>query len=244
MTDINVRQDGPHEAPALLLIHGTAASQRSWDPLVPLLTGAHQVIRVDLPGYGTITDQALLVGAALDGVGVERVTVVGHSSGGCVATALAEHRGELVTALALIGTGPDMTAYTGEQLAVTPREWPGLTDEQLRRIMSSAFGPGFAVPQALLDEARGMDLMAFAAMSQAIPAYLDERALPHRLAVLRKPLLVLFGAEDRRWRPSSSAEYHAVPGANVELLPGVGHSPNIEDPARTSARLLAFAAQL
>jgi pimeloyl-ACP methyl ester carboxylesterase len=133
-----------------------------------------------------------------------------------------------------------MAAYTGEAITVTPREWPDLTDDQLRQIMSNAFAPGYQIPQPLLDEARGMDLMAFAAMSQAIRAYLDERSLPNRLAPLGKPLLVLFGAEDRRWRPSSAADYHAVPGARVELLPGVGHSPNIEDPARTAALLLAF----
>ncbi|MED7923127.1 hypothetical protein SMD20_02705 [Nonomuraea sp. LP-02] len=42
--DLHVRQDGPQDAPALLLIHGTAATARSWDALAPLLTGSHRVI--------------------------------------------------------------------------------------------------------------------------------------------------------------------------------------------------------
>ena len=41
--EIHVRQDGPCDAPALLLIHGTAASLRSWDSMVPLLTGSQAV---------------------------------------------------------------------------------------------------------------------------------------------------------------------------------------------------------
>lgn len=49
---IHVCQDGPRDAPALLLIHGSASSTRSWDPLVPLLTGSHRVIRIDLLGHG------------------------------------------------------------------------------------------------------------------------------------------------------------------------------------------------
>jgi pimeloyl-ACP methyl ester carboxylesterase len=69
-----------------------------------------------------------------------------------------------------------------------------------------------------------------------------EQALPERLATLSKPLLVIFGEDDRRWRSSSAAEYRAVPGATVEMLPGVGHSPNLEDPPRTAVPLLAFAA--
>nr|WP_259670704.1 alpha/beta hydrolase [Streptomyces sp. ID38640] len=40
----------------------------------------------------------------LDRVGVRRATVVGHSTGGAVATSLAEQRRELVTAITLIDT--------------------------------------------------------------------------------------------------------------------------------------------
>lgn len=50
--DIYVCQDGPRDAPALLLIHGSATSSRSWDALVPLLAPSHRVIRIDLPGHG------------------------------------------------------------------------------------------------------------------------------------------------------------------------------------------------
>ena len=250
--EIHVRQDGPRDAPALLLIHGTAASLRSWDPLVPLLTGSHRVIRIDLLGCGqsakpdgasyAIPDQARRVGAALERLGVEHAIVVGHSSGGCVATALTEQRPDLVTALALINTGPDMAAYIAGEISIGPAQWPDLTDEQLRQILSPAFSSGYEIPQPFVDEARGMDLYVFAATSQAVRAYLEEQALPERLATLGKPLLVIFGEDDRRWRSSSAAGYRAVPGATVEMLPGVGHSPNLEDPPRTAVPLLAFTA--
>jgi len=51
---------------------------------------------------------------------------------------------------------------------------------------------------------------------------------------------VIFGEEDHRWRSASAADYRAVPGARVELLPGVGHSPMLEDPQRTAAILRTF----
>jgi pimeloyl-ACP methyl ester carboxylesterase len=250
--EIYACQDGPRDAPALLLIHGTAVSLRTWDPLVPLLTASHRVIRIDLLGCGrsakpdgasyAIPDQARRVGAALDRLGVERAIAVGHSSGGLVATALTEQRPGLVTALALIDTGPDMAAYIAEEIAIGPARWPDLTDGQLRQIMSSAFGAGYEIPQPVVDEARDMDLHVFAATSQAVRAYLEEQGLPERLATVGKPLLVIFGQDDRRWRSSSAAAYRAVPGAAVELLPGVGHSPNLEDPPRTAVALLAFTA--
>lgn len=251
-SEIHVCQDGPRDAPALLLIHGTAASLHSWDPMVPLLTGSHYVIRIDLLGCGqsakpdgasyALPDQARRIGAALDRLGVEHVIVVGHSSGSAFATALTEQRPDLVTALAFIDFGPNMAAYIAEDIAIGPVQWSDLTDEQLRQMMSSGFRPGYKIPQPYVNQFREIDLHVFAATSQAIRTYLEEQGLPERLAPLGKPLLVIFGEEDRRWRPSSAAEYRTVPGATIEMLPGVGHSPNLEDPPRTAGPLLAFTA--
>ncbi|MGW3203982.1 alpha/beta fold hydrolase [Streptomyces sp. NPDC001135] len=251
--DIHVCQDGPRDAPALLLIHGSASSARSWNPMVPLLTGSHRVIRIDLLGHGrsakpadrsyALPDQARRAGVALDRLGVEHAVVVGHSSGGVVATALAEQRPDLVTALALINTGPSLDAFiTPEPAATGPSQWPP-TDEQLRRFASTGFSrAGCQIPEELLDDVRGMTSHTFTATMRATRSYLEQRALPDRLAVLGKPLLVIFGEDDRRWRSSSASDYRAVPGAKVELLPGLGHSPLLEDPPRTATPLLAFTA--
>ncbi|MFF0475857.1 alpha/beta fold hydrolase [Streptomyces sp. NPDC004284] len=251
--DLHVCQDGPRDAPALLLVHGSASSTRSWNAMVPLLSGAHRVIRIDLLGHGrsakpedrsyAVPDQARRAGLVLDRLGVERAVVVGHSSGGAVATALAEERPDLVTALALLNTGPRPSAFIAtESTAIAPSQWPP-ADEQLRLFASTAFSrAGYRIPDEILDEAREMTYHSLTATMRATRAYLEERALPERLSVLGKPLLVLFGEDDRRWRSSSASEYTAVPGAKVELLPGLGHSPLLEDPPRTAAPLLAFTA--
>ncbi|GLY85809.1 alpha/beta fold hydrolase [Actinoallomurus iriomotensis] len=247
--DIHVCQDGPRDAPALLLIHGTASSTRSWDALVPLLAGSHRLIRIDLLGHGrssepadggyALPDQARRAGVVLDRLGVERAVVVGHSSGGAAATALAEQRPDLVTALALINTGPSLNAFIAPETAA-PSQWPP-TDEQLRLFASTGFSrAGYQIPEELLDDARGMTHHTLTATMRATTSYLEQQALPERLAVLGKPLLVIFGEDDRRWRSSSAADYRAVPGARIELLPGLGHSPLLEDPPRTAALLLAF----
>ncbi|MFE6822070.1 alpha/beta fold hydrolase [Streptomyces sp. NPDC057690] len=247
-----VSQDGPRDAPVLVLIHGSASSSRSWDALVPLLSTVHRVVRIDLPGHGrsaepaggdyAIPEQGRRIGTALDRLGIGEALVAGHSSGGYAATAVAEERPDLVTALALINTGPRMDAFIAPgPIAFDPAQWPP-TDEQIRGFASTGFRAGHQVPQELVDELRGMTYRAVAAAMEASTAYLTRRALPDRLAVLGKPLQVIFGDQDRRWRPSSAADYRVVPGARVELLPGAGHTPILEDPPRTAALLLDFAA--
>ena len=123
--DMHVVEDGRPGGPAVLLIHGTAASAAWWDPVIPQLAGACRVIRVDLAGHGRsaapaggydIPAQARRAGAVLDRLGAGQVTAIGHSTGGYVATALAEQRPGQVAALALINTGPDPDAYIDQSL--------------------------------------------------------------------------------------------------------------------------------
>jgi pimeloyl-ACP methyl ester carboxylesterase len=257
---IHLTQDGPRDAPALVLIHGFSASIRSWDLLVPMLAESYRVIRIDLLGHGrsakptgagyTIADQGRRVGEALDQLGVSRAMVVGHSTGGSVATALTEQRRDLVTALALINTGPSTDAFIPQgpanQLLQIPvighLLWRLRTDSLIRQAAATAVTRDVAIPQAVVDDVRGMTYHAFTATAQAADDYLQQRPLPDRLATLGTPLLVIFGSEDRRWRSSSAADYRAVPGAQIEMLPGVGHSPLLEEPPRTAGLLLAFAA--
>ncbi|MER7442835.1 alpha/beta fold hydrolase [Micromonospora avicenniae] len=259
--NIHVRQDGPRDAPALVLIHGLAGSTHWWDPVVPMLAKSHRVIRIDLLGHGesakpagggyAIPEQGRRVGEALDRLGVQQAIVVGHSTGGSVATALTEQRRDLVTALALIGSGPRLDAYISDGLVgrllfvpiLGQLLWRFRTDEVVRQGLSTAFGNhGYEIPQQLVDDVRAMTYHALTTTSRAADDYLTQGPLPDRLAPLGKPLLVIFGTEDQRWRPSSADDYRTVAGARVESLPGVGHSPMLEDPPRTAALLLAFTA--
>jgi pimeloyl-ACP methyl ester carboxylesterase len=198
----------------LVLIHGSAATSRSWDALVPLLAVSHHVVRIDLPGHGrsaepvgrgyATPEQARTLGTALDRLGVKHAIAVGHSSGGYAVTALAEQRPDLVTALVLINTGPSLGAFIGPgPAAIDPAQWPP-TDEQIRQFVSTAFREGYPVPQELVDEIRAMNYRAVTAAMQASTVYLNQQAIPDRLTALGRPLHVIFGDQDRRWRPRFS----------------------------------------
>jgi len=257
--DMHVVEDGKPDAPALLLIHGTAGSTAWWDPVVPRLADAYRVIRVDLLGHGRsaspaggydIPTQARRVGAALDRLGAGRVAVIGHSAGGTVATALAEQRPGAVAALALIDTGPSPDACISQgllpRLLLAPLPgrllWRLRIEATIRQAMRTAFTRPIDIPDAIIEDTLGMTHRAVAGTVRASLDYLGQRTLPDRLAPLGLPVLVVFGTDDHRWRSSSAPAYRIVPGARVELLPGVGHTPMLEDPQTTGTLLLDFAA--
>jgi pimeloyl-ACP methyl ester carboxylesterase len=99
------------EGPPLLLLHGTASSRGVWAPLIETLAEANDVLAVDLPGHGdsphtsyTPAEWAQEVAVFLDGQRLEKVALVGHSSGGWTALELARlGRAESVLALAPAG---------------------------------------------------------------------------------------------------------------------------------------------
>lgn len=259
--NIHVVENGPDSQPALLLIHGHAGSTSWWDLLIPRLAADHRVIRVDLLGHGrsdkpargyTMPEQARVVSSVLTQVGVDRAVAIGHSTGAVVAVALAEHRRDLVTALTLFDTGPDVSAFLhpgglGElvEVPVVGRLlWALRTRSVIRKGLRSAFTREVDIPAQIIDDVRAMRHCTVAATPKETKAFLAERSLPNRLRDLMLPTLVIFGVEDRRWRSSSAGEFGVVPNLAVELLPGVGHSPMLEDPDRTTELLTTFVSEI
>jgi pimeloyl-ACP methyl ester carboxylesterase len=162
--DMHVVENGRPGAPPVLLIHGTGGSTAWWDPVIPQLAGDCRVIRVDLAGHGKsaspvdgydIPTPARRVGATLDRLGVGRVVVIGHSTGGSVATALAEQRPGLVVALALIDTCPALDAVIDQgllgRLLLSPLPgrllWRLRTEATIRKALRSAFTRPVDIPR-------------------------------------------------------------------------------------------------
>lgn len=267
---VHVVQNGAPDAPVLLLVHGLGASTAWWNPVVPCLADTYRVIRIDLPGHGrstgpsgdgdradalaeySIPAHAERVGAVLEQLDVHRVAVaIGHSTGGAVVAELARRLPETISALTLISTGPSLDADTSDSplshllFARVPGAllWRAFNEAIVRKSLASAFArPAAPLPDALMDGTRGMSHHALAATARGSAAYIRERTLPDRLTELGKPLLVIFGAEDARWRAASAEDYRVVPGARVVVLPGIGHTPMYEDPQTTCEMLLEFAA--
>jgi pimeloyl-ACP methyl ester carboxylesterase len=258
--DLQVREDGPPQAPAIVLLHGFAGSIHWWNGITPLLARDHRVIRIDLLGHGgsakpregyAVEHRAELVQQALARVGVERALVVGHSMGGVVATALVERAPALVHGLVLIDSPPNeesgllpLTARLQFVPVVGQAVRRLATDGLIRNGLAAAFTPGFDVPDQFVRDLRRMTYTSFDLNHSYFLGYLRRAPLNVRLAAQHVPLLVIFGAEDRIVRPSAAQEFTLVPAAEIVTIPGVGHSPHVEAPGRTAAAIIDFATRI
>ncbi|MET7771151.1 alpha/beta hydrolase [Nocardia sp. NPDC005366] len=254
--DIHVISSGVPSADAVVLLHGLAGSTAWWDQVMPALQNRY-VVRIDLLGHGgsakpdsgyQMAEQASRVAEVLDRLDVRHAIVVGHSTGGYVATSLAQQRHDLVTALALIDTGSRLDAFTdngpaGNLLlnpAIGQPLWPLLPDAAIRYSLSSAFTRDVPVPERIVADVRGMTYRSLTATSNASDAYLLDRPEPDRLVDLGLPTMVIYGSQDKRWPAASFQDYRRVPNVRIEPL-DCGHTPMIEDPGATGALIRDFA---
>ena len=253
----NVRDVG--EGPAIVLIHGLSAAMDWWDPIIPTLAATHRVIAVDLIGHGgteapeagyEIERHAALVSDLMAQLGVAEATIVGHSLGGQVATALAETYPGLVARLVIMNTpAADVGFDLGERILEMPVVGQLLaelvTDEMVRRLLEPMFAPGVPVPDALVADARQLTFTALQQTQAAGEAYRTAMPIHVRIGRLVEPppTLVILSELDQIVPLTDTALYATVPAIRVRVLPGIGHSPMIEAPAETAALIAAFIAE-
>jgi pimeloyl-ACP methyl ester carboxylesterase len=253
----------------IVLIHCYTCSMNWWDHLAPLLVRNHRVIRVDLLGHGgsakpsagySIDDQAGAVAEALAKLGVVEATVVGHSLGGSVVTALAEQSPRLASHVVIVDQAPE-DGFEHESLAQHLSYWPiaGQATDRLMRVApkslvrdqyNQAFAPGYEIssgfdnPDEPVDDLRAMTYTAYDDTVDEEKKFVDDQPLDERLAATHLPVMVIFGAEDQIYDAQEAvARYQQnVPGVQIHLIPDAGHSPNVERPALVAPLIQAFAA--
>jgi pimeloyl-ACP methyl ester carboxylesterase len=259
--DLQVAEGGPRRGSPIVLIHCFTCAIDWWDGMRPALEREHRVVAVDLLGFGgsekpgsgySMEDQAELVAEALRRLRVRDATVVGHSLGGTVVTALAERSPELVERLVIVDQAPDNSDdYEREGLPFTasltfvpvigPGLWRVTPDFAIEDGLGAAFAPGYDVPDEYVDEFKRMTYTSYDESPGAETEYTDERPLDRRIEDSGVPLLAIFGAEEQIYDPEEAlAAYGRVPGAVTVLVKGAGHSPNVEKPALTAGNILEF----
>ncbi len=247
---------GPLQLPPLLLVHGLARwGMADYFPLLAELSQDREVVVVDLPGFGrsTRTNQeynpnnyarflAHVIETQLGSV----VDVAGHSMGGAVSIALAGQYPNKVRRLAVIdAAGILFRESLVFEMQNAPMDEPEvnvlrLVGRDLWRaalgLTSPFFDPKVVLANRLLrQQMLNGDPMQIAALS------LLEHNFDSDLSTVTSNALLVWGDQDMT---APLRTFHVLrerlPVWESNLLPGIGHNPMTEAPAKLTQLLLRF----
>jgi pimeloyl-ACP methyl ester carboxylesterase len=243
---LSVRRS-PGAGDPLVLLHGMLDSSAGWSALCRRVSST--CLAFDLPGFGcsdppsegSLAGYARDVAEGLDMLGVERMTLVGHSLGGGVAAALADLMPERVRALVLlapVGFGRITLAEAASLPGI--RELAALA---LPVVLANRFAVAAVYltmvsngkwPEAeLLDRLTGRAGSAVDGVRQAMLSMTGSRRLPDAFESRRLaydgPVHAVWGDRDRLVpRGHSEGVLAAFPQAQIHVWNGMGHHPVYE----------------
>lgn len=242
--------------PPLLLLHGIGHRWQAWEPVIDRLSAHHDVIAVDLPGFGgspmpagaVPTAMAVLVAEVstlLTAEGIERPHVAGNSLGGAIGLELAAvDLAASVTAFSPAGFATGGQRRRALAILRVLRATTFLPAPVLRRVLRSrmlralAFGPLVAQPGRLSPQRSVEDALALrrAAGYRAVARVLRDYRFVADPAV---PITIAWGDRDRILRASQAVRARAaLPRARHVGLPGCGHVPMTDAPELVASTIL------
>jgi 3-oxoadipate enol-lactonase len=251
--------DRTGSGPEVVLIHGLGSSRKRWDRLVPALADAgFSALRLDLRGFGEsgpapgpsgMSEMLDDVRALLEGAGLDRFHLIGHSLGGMISQRLTVEQPERVRSLVLAST----TSHNGRRASAFARAMVLFSEHGFDRVLSDpelrpriepvlreAF-PGIDPPLEMLRIGVEQPNAARANAWRACEGFSEK----DRLGRVACPVLVLHGSADPLI-PLRAGELvrDGIRQAEWIEVAGAGHSLPTERADLFNAAVLDFLARL
>jgi pimeloyl-ACP methyl ester carboxylesterase len=252
---------GGHGSP-LVLLHGLTGTWRVWSPVLEKLEAKHEVVAATLAGHrgadalaaGVTVSVASLADSIeqqLDRMGVGRAHLAGNSLGGWLAIELARRgRARSVVALSPAGgwrNSGDLLRVTrliatGARMGIATRAYtePLLRRPRGRRLaLRSTMERGDRVPY---DELVTMldDLAGCTVLKEFLIATKRDGPFTGDGTPVSCPVRIAWGQKDRTipFERYGRPLVEQLPGAELVMLPGVGHVPMYDDPELVARTIL------
>lgn len=262
---VHLRDEGPRDAPAIILLHGSAADLHTWQPWVDALKDRYRVIRFDQVGHGltgpdpaddySLENFVADIDEVADALELESFVLGGNSMGGGHSVAYALAHPDRVSALVLVDAGgvpenvrssddEDSGGNIGFTLARTP---------VVNRIMNY-ITPRSMIEQSLRQTVSNEDIVT----EDAVDRYWELLRYPGnrnatrirfsgewtsfdeaQVSSITAPTLVIWGEEDGLIPVEAGLWYDRhLPNSRLVVYPGIGHLPQ-EEVADQSVAYLA-----
>jgi pimeloyl-ACP methyl ester carboxylesterase len=263
---VHLRDEGPLDAPAILLLHGSNASLQTWDQWTARLKDKYRIIRFDQAGHGLTGPEpkgVYSIAAFVDAVdrvakqrGLTKFYLGGNSMGGGIAHAYAVAHPDKLLGLILVDAGgapeakptalpigfriAQMPVINRLATVITPRS---AVERSLRQTVSNQA----IVTPAEIDEY--WQLLRYPGNREATLARFATPRQPILLAEIPAqtrtiPTLILWGAEDKLIPVSSVKWFEQVyPQHQTHIYPHIGHIPMEEAAAQSADDVLNWLAK-
>ncbi|MEL6522452.1 MAG: alpha/beta hydrolase [Pseudomonadota bacterium] len=255
--DISIHAVVLGDGPDLVLIHGASGNTRDFTfAFAGSLADRYRVIVLDRPGFGwssalpagqgSIFDQAAVLQKTAQALGADRPIVLGHSYGGAVALAWATTQPDTLAALVTSAAASNVWdtpisrfhRVTGSRIGratVVPVLTAFTSEDYVATAISGVFAPqdppeGYA---SYIGAGLSLRRETLHINGRERTTLKDEiRAMVPNYAHIEIPVEIVHGDAD----PTVSLDIHSRPlalqieGANLTILPGIGHMPHHADP--------------
>ena len=228
---IHYLAEGPRNGPVVVLVHGLGGRAEDWINLAPWLAKAgFRVYMPDLPGYGrsekpanfsySVPDEAAVVVAFMDELGLSQVDLGGWSMGGWVVQIVAGAHPERVKRLMLFDSAGIYVKPSWNTSLFMPTSADELNQLEALLMPNPPQIPGFITNDLLRLSKERAWIIRRAIDSMLTGTYVTDNLLPQ----LKMPVLIVWGGEDRI-TPTDLAQkmHHLVPQSELHIFPGCGH---------------------
>jgi len=263
----HVREWGdPRSRHALLMLHGYAETAEAWADVAADLAREYRVIAIDQRGYGssaragdrdyTRATQVEDLTALIEALNLRSVTLVGHAMGGANAICYAAEHPEIVTALVIIESAPEVLRSGVEQLRrlLSVGDSFGSLDDAV-----AAFREFF--PYANTEQLERRVRASFTVNEDGVfvwdfdPVFRDATVRPpepdpgqRRLADLwdsadriQCPTMIVRGSETDMLTPEAIQRLHRrIGGSRVSLIEDAGHPIPTDQPSALALNIREF----
>jgi pimeloyl-ACP methyl ester carboxylesterase len=245
--------------PAILMVHGSVSTLRTFDRIVPLLKDRYRIIRYDIPPAGlsgSVSDAAAammkpadIAELLLERLNIHKATVVGVSSGGSLGVYLAAKRPDMVERLVLSNTPSDPVETKNmrqPEAFLAAQKEAARTGFQSQRFWDEFLDFFSGDPARINRETRTQYYDFNRRVPEQHPLAFVAQVADHKAAVaamsrVTAPTLLIWGARDPLLTPPTAAtlaKYLDHAQVSVVFMPDVGHYPPLEAPERF-ARIVA-----
>lgn len=241
----------------VVLFHQSPTSSAEYADVVPILAGHYRVVAWDMPGRGNsydpsaayeIEDFARAMVVLLDGLAIERASLVGHHDGAIMAVEVAAMDPGRVDSIVLNGCAawPERfearRAAARERAAASPKPKGPVVGRQVLADTWDGYA-AWSVPDARPDQVLPTVLLALASKNrpqfpEMVPLYLPK--IQGRMRMIGDDVLLTAGRYDQYYVDELEATVELFPAWETSIEESYGNFPGAEDPEAFAAMVLAF----